>query len=334
MTAPLVSVLVPTYNGERFLKRTLRSALDQSHREIEVLVGDDASTDSTPEILAAVAAADPRVRVIRHEANVGAYDNPRLLLEAARGEYVKFLLHDDLLMRDCVRDLVRGMQATDGATLAFSRRSVVGEDGRPVPGNAPEPLSDRPGPLDGRELGDLLLRNCVNLIGEMTTVLFRRDDVDPEGMWEVDGRRLAALGDLRLWLSLLARGRAFYSPRTLSNFRLHDEQRSRDGSRYLRGVLDWPLLIDWGRRQGFLADPEAQRAAFATALRVVADNYARVPPNAASVAALEGAYLATVALAELEGAVPGHRDRPLTTWAHDPAVLAALARPLDDTVPD
>ena len=150
MTAPLVSILVPTYNGERFLKRALASALDQSLTDIEVVGGDDGSTDSTPEILSAVAAADPRVRVIRHEENVGAYDNPRMLLAAARGEFVKFLLHDDLLLRDCVKDLVRGMQATDGATLAFSRRSIVGEDGRPVPGGVSDPLTDRAGPLGGR----------------------------------------------------------------------------------------------------------------------------------------------------------------------------------------
>ncbi len=334
MTAPLVSVLIPTYNGERFLRRTLRSALDQSHREIEVLVGDDASTDSTPEVLAAVAAADPRVRVLRHETNVGAYENPARLLAEARGEYVKFLLHDDLLMRDCVRDLVRGMESVPGATLAFSRRAVVDADGRPAPGTQPQPLSDRPGTLDGRELGDLVLSNCRNVIGELTTVLFRREDVDPEGMWEVDGHRLAATGDLRLSLSLLARGPAFYSPRTLSNFRLHETQRSQDGSRFVRGVLDWPLLIDWGRRQGFLADPAQQRAAFATALRVAADNYATLPPGPATVAGLEAAHLCTVALAALEGTLPQEAGTPLAAWAHGPGVLAGLARPMDDAVRD
>jgi glycosyltransferase involved in cell wall biosynthesis len=334
VTAPLVSILVPTYNGERFLKRALTSALDQTLRDVEVVVGDDASTDSTPEILAAAAAADPRVRVIRHETNVGAYDNPRLLLEAARGEYVKFLLHDDLLMRDCVKDLVRGMESVPGATLAFSRRAVVDGDGRPAPGAPPQPLSDRPGALDGRELGDLVLRNCVNVIGELTTILFRRVDVEPEGMWEVDGRRLAATGDLRLALSLLARGPAFYSPRTLSNFRLHGAQRAQDAARFIRGVLDWPLLLDWGRRQGFLADPQLQREAFSTALRVAADNYATVPPGPATVAGLQAAHLCTVALAALEGALPQQPGTPLSAWAHDPAVLAALARPLDESVPD
>ncbi|WP_409332457.1 glycosyltransferase family 2 protein [Trujillonella humicola] len=334
MSAPLVSILVPTYNGERFLKKALRSALEQSHREIEVLVGDDASTDSTPEVLAAVAAGDPRVRVIRHETNVGAYDNPVRLLEEARGEYVKYLLHDDLLMRDCVRDLVRGLEATDGAVLAFSRRSIVGEDGRTLPGGELAPLADRPGPLDGHELVDGVLQNCTNVIGELTTILFRRTAVDPAALWQVDGRRLAVLGDLALSLSLLAQGPAFYTPRSLSSFRMHGDQRSRDDVRRIRGALDWPRLVDWGRRAGFLADPAQQRRAYATALRIAADHYAAMPPGPGMVAGLEAAYLCTVALAELEGALPPGRGVPLSDRAHGPAVLGRLAAELDDSIPD
>src|SRR3954447_6252717 len=79
VTDPLVSVLVPTYNGERFLRSALRSALEQSYRNLEIVVVDDGSTDRTPDILAATATADDRVRVVRRERNAGAYDNPRLI---------------------------------------------------------------------------------------------------------------------------------------------------------------------------------------------------------------------------------------------------------------
>jgi glycosyltransferase involved in cell wall biosynthesis len=334
MSAPLVSILVPTYNGERFLKKALRSALEQSHKEIEVLVGDDASTDSTPEILAAVAASDPRVRVIRHDGNLGAFDNPIRLLEAARGEYVKFLMHDDLLMRDCVRDLVRGMESADGVTLAFSRRSFVDEDGRALSGGQPAPLRDRAGVMDSLELGDMMLQGCVNVMGELTTVLFRRSAIDPATLWQVDGRRLAAVGDLCLYLSLLARGPVFYTPRTLSAFRRHGGQRSHDATRVIRGTLDWPLLIDWARRQGFLGDPVQQRRAFSMALRVAADHYAALPTAPGTVAGLEAAYLCTVALAEIDGAIPDDPTRSLLERAHGSAALGRLASVLDDSIPD
>jgi glycosyltransferase involved in cell wall biosynthesis len=305
VTDPLVSVLVPTYNGERFLRPALRSALEQSHRSIEVLVGDDGSTDRTAEVLAAVAATDARVRVIRHEQNLGAFQNPLALLEAARGEYVKFLLHDDVLAKDCVRVLVRGMEAAPDAALAFSRRTVVDVDGRPVPGGVLTPLRDRAGLWDGRELGDRCLTAGQNLVGEMTTVLYRRTALPVEDYWQVDGQRLEVLGDLGLWLRLLATGPAFYSPEALSRFRVHGEQRSADVGLAARGVLDWPRLADWSERHGFLADPADRRAAWAGILHGAAGQVAGLAAGPASGPALEATSLALVRLAELSGAAPG-----------------------------
>ncbi|SCX38306.1 Glycosyl transferase family 2 [Klenkia marina] len=326
MTEPLVSVLVPTYNGERFLRPALRSALEQSHRTIEVLVGDDGSTDRTPEILAAAAAADPRVRVIRHEENLGAFENPLALLAAARGEYVKFLLHDDVLARDCVRVLVRGMEAAPEATLAFSRRTVVDVEGRPTPGGVLSPLRDRAGLWDGHELGDACLTAGQNLIGEMTTVLYRRTAVELEDYWQVDGERLEVLGDLGLWLRLLATGPAFYSPDALSRFRVHGEQRSADHDLATRGVLDWPRLVDWAERAGFLHDPAARRAAYAGILHGCAGRVVGLGGAPGSGAALEASFLALVRLAELDRRPtddPGP-PAPLAVRAHSPAELAHL----------
>ena len=191
MSRPLVSVLVPTYNGERFLGQAMASALAQTYTEIEVLVGDDASTDGTAALLAGIADADARVRVIRHERNVGAFDNPVQLFDAARGEYVKYLLHDDVLAPECVETLVAGMAAGPSVGLAFSYRTHIGEDGGPVPGGDAPPVLTRTGLLDGVLLGDLVLASCTNVIGELTTCLFRRSDVDPRAL---AGRRPAARG--------------------------------------------------------------------------------------------------------------------------------------------
>lgn len=328
MTEPLVSILIPTYNGERFLKATLRSALEQSHRTIEVLVGDDASTDRTPEILAAVTATDDRIRVIRRERNVGAFENPLQLLAEARGEYVKFLLHDDVLTSDCVRELVRGMQSEPDVSLAFSRRSLMDENGRPVAGHEFPRLSDRPGTLDGRELGNLVLEQCNNVIGELTTILFRRADVEVDGLWQVDGRRLDVLNDLKLSLQLLARGRAWYTPRVLSRFRMHPGQNSFDSAIVARGMRDWPKLLDWGVQEGFLSDPAAQRRAFVRALQMAAVRTGELIDRDHG-PSLEGAFLATVRLVELAAGVSAEAGSGLQRRAHQQATLARFVQELD-----
>lgn len=326
---PLVSILIPTYNGERFLKAALQSALGQSHRNIEVLVGDDGSTDRTPEILAAAAATDDRVRVLRFDPNIGALENPRRLLAEARGEYVKYLMHDDVLATDCVRELVRGMQQHPEATMAFSHRALIDEQGKVVPGHEFPKLNDRPGPLDGRELGNVVLVNCTNVIGEPTTVLFRRSDVVPEELWIVDGRTVDVLNDVQLWLHLLAKGSAYYTPRTLSRFRSHGGQNSHNPRYIGRAERDWSRLADWGARHGFLAGEGQQRRAQARALIAAAARLHQLIDTPDYGAALEAAFLSTAALVELLRPAPDTRPLGLAERAHSPAVRDRLAQELD-----
>jgi FkbM family methyltransferase len=329
VTDPLVSILVPTYNGERFLRAALRSALGQTHRTIEVIVGDDGSTDRTPEILAAIAAEDPRVRILRFDPNIGALDNPRRLLAEARGEYVKFLMHDDVLGTDCVRELVRGLHQHPEATLAFSQRTLINEDGKPVPGHEFPKLADRPGLLDGRELGNLVLLNCANVIGEPTTVLFRREDVTPDDLWIIDRRTVDVANDVQLWLHLLTQGPAYYTPRALSRFRQHPGQNSYNPRYVGRAERDWARLIDWGARHGFLAGDGQERRAHARALLGAATRLHSLIDTPDHGAALEAAFLSTAALVELTRPTPATRTTGLPERAHSPATRHRLAQELD-----
>lgn len=329
MTEPLVSILIPTYNGERFLKVALRSALEQTHRTIEVLVADDGSTDSTPQILDSFAAADDRIRVIRHETNIGAFDNVVGLLAEARGEYVKFLLHDDVLTTDCVRELVRGMESSPDVRLAFSRRALTDENGRPIAGHEFARLADRPGTLDGRTLGNRSLESCENVIGELSTILFRRSDVPLEGLWEVDGHRLDVLTDLQLSLQLLARGDAWYTPRVLSRFRMHSGQTSWKASTTALATRDWPVLLDWALQLGFLTDADARRRASVHVLQLTVNQIARLVDQPELATGLEGVFLATTALAELTAGDRVRVGPGLRRRAHQEPTLARFARELD-----
>ncbi|MGY2127621.1 glycosyltransferase family 2 protein [Blastococcus sp. SYSU DS0617] len=332
MTDPLVSILIPTYNGEAHLRAALRSARDQSYRHVEIVIGDDASTDRTPEIIAAAAAEDERIRVIRHETNGGGYDNLQSILRAARGEYVKYLLHDDVLATDCVRELVRGLQSTPGAALAFSRRSLIDENGKPVAGHEFSTLRDRPGAIDGLELGTSVLETCTNVIGELSTALFRRDALGVETLWEPDGRRIDSLTDVKVWLELLAQGPAFYTPRVLSRFRIHPGQNSWRPWIGARAERDWVRLIDYGIRLGFLPEPAQRRRAHARVLQHATARLASIVDGPDYGPVLESIFLSTAALVELRpGAVDDVVDsaEPLWERAHRPDQLAHLAQQLE-----
>ena len=328
-----VSVLIPTYNGGRLVLEALASAQSQTYEDLEILVGDDASTDDTPGRLDAAAAGDPRVTILHRERNLGHFLNPIGLLEQASGEYVKFILHDDLIAPTCIERLVTGMETDPSVKLAFSRRGWIDEHGGPLP--APPsagPLTTNAGLLDGIELGDTMLENWMNVIGELSTVLFRRSDIpDPSSQWQVDGRRLAAVGDIALWLSFLQHGRAYYTPDELSSFRQHGAQNSADPRMHVRGLHEWPRLVDWARRRGFLARTEQERRAYAAILRMAGGASDAVLQPASSGLYLEALHLITARLLELgRAAAPTDDGAPLTTRAHDPALLGALRTELQE----
>lgn len=90
---PLVSVILPTRNRAHLLPRAIASVLAQTYRNIELIVVNDASTDSTADVLAAI--GDPRLRVIHREVNKGAAAARNAGIAAARGEYVSFQDDDD-----------------------------------------------------------------------------------------------------------------------------------------------------------------------------------------------------------------------------------------------
>src|SRR5207249_7562019 len=98
---PTVSVCIPTYNGEAFIERTLRSVFSQHYKDYEVVLGDDGSTDGTLDVVSRFA-DDDRFRIVPGESGVNAPANFNRLIAAARGRYVKLLCQDDTLYPDCL----------------------------------------------------------------------------------------------------------------------------------------------------------------------------------------------------------------------------------------
>jgi hypothetical protein len=112
--------------------------------------------------------------------------------------------------------------------------------------------------LDGKQLGNIALTRCLNVIGEPTTVLFKKEDLtEPFGVYR--GKQYSLLNDLAAWLSLLAKGKAVYIPNALSYFRLHsDQNNSKMG---METFSQWMEIIIASREDGFLETNELFRTA-------------------------------------------------------------------------
>ncbi|MBO5050061.1 MAG: glycosyltransferase family 2 protein, partial [Oscillospiraceae bacterium] len=106
MTQPLISVIVPCYNVEEYLPRCVESVLNQTYRNLEILLVDDGSPDRCGEICDGYAAVDSRVKVI-HKENGGLSDARNVALNVMKGEYVTFVDSDDYVAADYVEYLYK-----------------------------------------------------------------------------------------------------------------------------------------------------------------------------------------------------------------------------------
>lgn len=184
---PLVSVITAAYNAEAFIAETVASVQAQSLADWEMLVADDASGDRTAEIVAGLAATDPRIRLIRLAQNGGVARARNAALAAAKGRYVAFLDSDDLWLPGKLEHQVAFMQARDAAVsyTSFRRIDETGEQvGRLV--KVPSRLTYRQ-----------LLKNTA--IATLTGMV---DTAKTGPIRMTEARR----DDYILWLSILKRG--------------------------------------------------------------------------------------------------------------------------------
>lgn len=130
MSTPRVSIGVPVYNGQRYLRYTLDSLLAQTFPDLEIIVTDNCSTDSTPGIVQDYAARDRRVKYVRNGMNLGPARNFNRSIELARGGYFKWNSADDVCAADFVEKCVKVLDADPSVVLVYPRTSVIDAEGK------------------------------------------------------------------------------------------------------------------------------------------------------------------------------------------------------------
>ncbi|MGB9592374.1 MAG: glycosyltransferase family 2 protein, partial [Candidatus Kryptoniota bacterium] len=258
---PLVSICIPAYNP-RFFREALLSALNQEYLNLEVIVSDDSLGEDIQNIV--VSLHDERIHYYKNVQNIGSWRNYLQCLAYAQGKYVKYLNDDDYLHPACVKTMVSYFEAY-GITISLvtSKRSRVDEKGGVLPDTVDtQPLAQSDVYISGRELGNLVLTTLINVIGEPTTVMFRKDDAwDFQEHFETFYDGQPGIGDVVQWLALLRKGDAIYIAQPLSFFRQHSEQAQRNPQKIFYLVRSWYYLITRSRTLGYLQEPLLYREA-------------------------------------------------------------------------
>src|SRR3954465_3234839 len=119
-----ITIGVPVYNGERFLRQCLDSLLSQTFANFLLVIRDNASTDATSEICRQYLNSDSRISYQRNATNVGLYGNFNLILESVRTRYMKLATADDFWAPTMLADCLAAMERDPSVALCYPRATL------------------------------------------------------------------------------------------------------------------------------------------------------------------------------------------------------------------
>jgi glycosyltransferase involved in cell wall biosynthesis len=213
VTEPLVSVIMAARNHEQWVAEALDSALAQTHRNLEVVVADDASTDATPQILADYARRHPeRIRLHLGDASIGPCRRRADALRRSRGELIAWLDSDDIWLPTKTEEEVAVLQARPEVGAVYSSFEAFDSD----TGEALAWEDGRRGD-EGDMLEPLFVDGCF--IGALTT-MFRREAMTKHDL-HLRTKDFAYGDDLHLWLQLALYSEFARIPKVLARYRRH-----------------------------------------------------------------------------------------------------------------
>ncbi len=220
---PLLSVFIPTYNGENFVREAIESVLDNGFPDLEVVVADDGSSDGTARIVESI--RHPALRLVRHSMNLGVVPTRQRSVPLLQGRYLALLDQDDIAMPGRFNKQINRLEAKDGPDIIGGAAEVFGDEQR--------------------------IKFCLTSDAEIRTgLLFNATLVNPaicmklaplrDGLirYSVDAGPAA---DYALWVDAMRAGLRFENlPTVLTRYRRHSETMT---NRYLDLMLAQACMV-------------------------------------------------------------------------------------------
>ena len=215
-TNPLVSVCIPIFNGELYIRETMDCILNQTYKNIEIIISDNCSTDMGIEIIKSY--NDPRIKIYRNENNMGIKYNFQKVFTYATGKYLTFMGADDGMTLNAIDTLVNILEKKENKDVSVANGfiSIINNESKHIylkkflfgSGKFSSYWAIRANFLYGS-----------NIIGEPNGTLFRRDQYDniPEPKFN-NGNNWTF--DLDMLLELLLQGKLYVVPEIIGKFRI------------------------------------------------------------------------------------------------------------------
>jgi glycosyltransferase involved in cell wall biosynthesis len=203
LNQPLVTIVLPTYNGSRYVREAIESCLAQSYRFWELIVVDDCSTDDTPEIIDEYIRRDSRIRSIRHGVNKKLPEALNTGHAAARGEYLTWTSDDNRLLPNTLERLVDSLESQPAVGMVYADSTLINQAGCYLRDYPAQPVS---------------ALAYMNAIGPC--FLYRRSVHEKVGAYSVD---VFLVEDYDYWLRVYRQFEVAHLPEILYEYRWHRE---------------------------------------------------------------------------------------------------------------
>jgi glycosyltransferase involved in cell wall biosynthesis len=231
VTEPLVSIIMPVYNGEAYLREALDSAFAQTYRRFELIAIDDGSRDGSAAILDG---CGDRVRIVREGRGGNAGIARRKGIATATGAYLAFLDQDDLWMPEKLEKQVAFMETHPDVGLSFTSFKILLNDGY----QHEDFYAERPQVPTKVDLESLFRENSIY----MPTPMVRRSTYDAVGGLD---ERLSGTDDFHLWMKIAIVSQIGFLPDVLGVYRLHGANTSGNHALMLKNEFHaLSLLVD------------------------------------------------------------------------------------------
>ncbi len=232
---PKVCICIPTYNGGSYLDSAIGNAVAQTYPNLEIIISDDCSSDSTLAIATAwQTKSSLPITLLQHE-RYGLVENWNYCIQYVQkqtpspAKYIKFLFQDDLLAPNCIARMVEVAEQDNDIGLVFSRRSLLygTSEQLPAPLHWLSDLHKSWANLQPIQAGIELfsdrhfLRQPDNKIGEPTSVLIKIDVFAKLGLFDTSLRQFC---DLEMWFRIMAHHQVAFINEELATFRVHSDQ--------------------------------------------------------------------------------------------------------------
>jgi glycosyltransferase involved in cell wall biosynthesis len=258
---PLVSVLIPTKNRPQFLELALNSALQQTYKNIEIIISDESNNDETEKLIQSYLHQFPQIRYVKYQENVDYVNNFNYLFKLSNGEFINYLMDVDLFHPEKIEKMMQHYLSDSELEIRIvtSHRQKINECGESLPDSpVTKKLYSKDIILDGISFGNKIFKNYFNYIGEPTTVLFRKLDLkEPFGVFE--GRIYDCNADLATWMNLLSDGKMVYISESLSYIRIYNKQHLNSTEKLIKGAAEYGHSILTSPKKDYLQKNEQYR---------------------------------------------------------------------------